>query len=166
MNPIRILRKRTGLTQQALASAAGTSQPTIAAYESGAKSPTLRTLEKLAAALDLEMLTDFVPRMTREDRRSLAFHRAIAGLIEREPDRAVSRARENLSRLREIHPHAAALLDRWQSWLELAPGELIDRLLDPSVLARDMRQVSPFSGLLSPAERARVLRRFRREQDA
>ena len=165
MNPIRMLRERTGLTQQALASAAGTSQPTIAAYESGAKSPTLRTLENLAAALDLEMLTDFVPRMTREDRRSLAFHRAIAELIEREPDRTISRARENLSRLRDIHPHAATLLDRWQSWLELAPGELIDRLLDPGLLARDMRQVSPFSGMLSPAERARILRRFRREQD-
>ena len=166
MNPIRTLRNRAGLTQQALASAAGTSQSTIAAYESGAKSPTLRTLENLAASLDLEMLTDFVPRMTREDRRSLAFHRAIAALVERDPDQTVSRARKNLAKLRKIHPHATTLLDRWRTWLELTPDELIEKLVDPRMAARDMRQVSPFSGMLPASERARILRRFRHEYGA
>ena len=48
MNAIRLLRDLGNLTQAELAEAAGTSQPTIAAYEAGRKSPTLRTLRRLA----------------------------------------------------------------------------------------------------------------------
>ena len=53
---IREARARAGLTQAALATAAGTSQPTLAAYESGAKSPSVRTLDKIvrAAGFSLE----------------------------------------------------------------------------------------------------------------
>lgn len=47
---IREARARAGLTQQALARMAGTSQPTLAAYESGAKSPSVRTLDRLIRA--------------------------------------------------------------------------------------------------------------------
>lgn len=47
---IRQARHRAGLTQAELARAAGTSQPTLAAYESGAKSPTVRTLERIVRA--------------------------------------------------------------------------------------------------------------------
>lgn len=56
---VRSARARAGLTQAALARAAGTSQPTVAAYESGAKSPSARTLIKLVRAagftLDVEL---------------------------------------------------------------------------------------------------------------
>ncbi|CAB4938613.1 unannotated protein [freshwater metagenome] len=38
------------MTQAALARAAGTSQPTLAAYEAGAKSPSVRTLDKIVRA--------------------------------------------------------------------------------------------------------------------
>ena len=166
MNVIRLLRARAGLTQQELASTAGTSQSTIAAYEAGAKSPTLRTVEKLAASVGLEMVAEFVPRMTREDRRSLAFHRAIAERAEHDPEPVIGRARRNLARLHEAHPHARALLGHWRDWFELPPEHLVTRLVDPGLEARDMRQVSPFSGLLSAKARARILRRFRRENDA
>lgn len=47
---IREARIRAGLTQQQLARAAGTSQPTLAAYESGAKSPSVRTLDRIVRA--------------------------------------------------------------------------------------------------------------------
>lgn len=166
MNPIRQLRRHARLTQQELAAAAGTSQSTIAAYESGAKSPTLRTVRNLAGSLGLEMAVDFIPCMTREDRRSLAFHRAIAELIEHDAESAIGRARRNLARLREAHPHATQLLERWRDWLDLPPTRLIANMLDPRPHAREMRQVSPFSGLLSARERARILRRFRAELSA
>jgi transcriptional regulator with XRE-family HTH domain len=74
MNPVRSLRARTSLTLAALARAAGTSQPAIAAYDAGRKSPTLNTVERLAAAVGLEAAVDFVPAMTREERRSLVLH--------------------------------------------------------------------------------------------
>jgi len=44
---IKEARARAGMTQAQLAAAAGTSQPTIAAYETDAKSPSVRTLERL-----------------------------------------------------------------------------------------------------------------------
>ena len=47
---IREARMRAGLTQADLAHAAGTSQPTVAAYESGAKSPSVRTLDRIIRA--------------------------------------------------------------------------------------------------------------------
>ena len=84
MNSVVRLRGLAGLTQVDMARRAGTSQPTIAAYEAGSKSPTARTLERIAAALGFSVVYEFVPEMTREERRSLALHRAIADrLIER-----------------------------------------------------------------------------------
>ena len=47
---IKEARQRAGLTQVQLARAAGTSQPTLAAYESGAKSPSVRTLDRIVRA--------------------------------------------------------------------------------------------------------------------
>jgi DNA-binding XRE family transcriptional regulator len=43
-------RRRSGLTQDDLAQKAGTSRPTLSAYEHGRKSPTLETADRLVAA--------------------------------------------------------------------------------------------------------------------
>lgn len=75
MTVVRELRREADTTQAQLARIAGTSQPTIAAYKSGRKSPTLTRMTK---ATGLDPVVTFVPAMTREDRRSLAIHRAIA----------------------------------------------------------------------------------------
>ena len=96
MNIIQRLRHQTGITQQELATSGGTSQSTIAAYESGSKSTTLRTVEKLTRSQNLELRVDFKPPMTREDLRSLAFHRAIADLLRKNPELIVKRTRKNL----------------------------------------------------------------------
>ena len=60
---VRDARARAGLTQAALARAAGTSQPTLAAYESGAKSPSVRTLDKIvrAAGFSLDAVLHSAP---------------------------------------------------------------------------------------------------------
>jgi transcriptional regulator with XRE-family HTH domain len=47
---LRAARERAGLTQAALAHLAGTSQSTVAAYESGRKRPSVDTLSRLLAA--------------------------------------------------------------------------------------------------------------------
>lgn len=163
MNPVVELRRFSGLTQTALAQLAGTSQPTIAQYESGAKSPTLATLKKLAAALGLEMSVNFVPPMSREDRRSLAYHRAIARILKKDGARSIRHAKKNLKKMWQSHPDARALLGEWSHWLELPIETLIRRVLDPGLMAREMRQVTPFAGLLSPQERVQILKRFRKE---
>ena len=47
-------RKRLGLSQSALASAAGVSQPTVANWENGGHTPRPDALERLASALDTD----------------------------------------------------------------------------------------------------------------
>ena len=50
---LRVLREKDGLTQAALAFAAGYGQPFISQLESGAKEPTPQVLATLAVALDV-----------------------------------------------------------------------------------------------------------------
>ena len=153
MHPIRELRRRASLTQSQLASAAGTSQPTIAAYEAGTKSPTLRTLERLASAAGLEAVVEYVPPLTREDRHSLGLHRAIADRLARDPGRVRSHARQNLARMRTANPGAHRLLREWARLLDGPLDALLDTLVDPRQHARDLRQVTPFAGVLAARER-------------
>ncbi|HVL98266.1 MAG TPA: helix-turn-helix transcriptional regulator [Egibacteraceae bacterium] len=47
---LRSARRRAGLSQHALARRAGTSQPTLSAYERGEKGPSVETLTRLLAA--------------------------------------------------------------------------------------------------------------------
>lgn len=58
MDPGRMLaeaRQRAGLSQDELAERAGTSRPTLSAYEHGHRSPTLRTASRLLAAAGFEL---------------------------------------------------------------------------------------------------------------
>lgn len=163
MSIIQRLRQQAGITQQELATSGGTSQSTIAAYESGQKSPTIRTVEKLARSQNLKLCVDFKPPMTREDLRSLAFHRAIADLLRKSPELIVKRARKNLGKLAKMHPDAGFLFDKWREWLSFPLEILIEKILDPQQETCEMRQVSPFSGLLNAHQRTQVLRGFREE---
>lgn len=161
MNSIRALRELTDRTQAELAAAAGTSQPTIAAYESGRKSPTLRTVARLAEAVGLEATVTYHAPLTREERRSLHLHRAIARRLESDPEFVLERARHTLARMRERHPGAARLLKEWEVLLDRPVPELVPALTDPSPRARELRHVTPFAGVLTAAERAEVYRSFR-----
>lgn len=160
VNPIKLLRRRTGLTQDALAQLAGTSQPTIAAYESGRKSPTLTTAARLARAVGLEMVVDFLPPLTREDRRSLALHDAVIDRLLSDPEAVIERAHANLDLMLRVNPNAAPLLNEWRVLLGLPLPHLVDVLRDPSPHARELRHTSPFAGVLSAPTRARVYRAF------
>ncbi|MGI6036574.1 MAG: helix-turn-helix domain-containing protein [Limnochordia bacterium] len=52
---VRRLREKKGLTQAALAKDAGLAQSFVSSIESGQKSPTVRSLQKLANALDVPL---------------------------------------------------------------------------------------------------------------
>jgi len=158
MNPVRRLREQVALTQAALARAAGTSQPTIAASETGDKSPTLSTLERLAAAVGRETVVDFVPPLTREDRRSLALHRAVADRLARDPGRVLAQARRTLARMSAAAPSPIPLLREWGVLLDRPLAALLPVLVDPHPWARELRHVTPFAGVLSARERAAVYR--------
>lgn len=160
MNPIRELREAVGLTQQQLANAAGTSQSAVAAYEGDRKSPTWRTVERLAHAVGCFVELRYLPPLTREDRRSLALHAAVAVRLREDPQVVLARARVSLARMRTLHPGARPLLDEWRLHLRRTVDALIPVLLDPAPWSRELRQVTPFTGILSARERAKVYREF------
>lgn len=160
MNAVRTLRTLAGLTQAELASMAGTSQPTIAAYEAGRKSPSVATLRRLADAAGMEMNAAFHPPMTREERRSLHLHGAIASRLMRDPEAILRTARRNLDLMRARHPAAESLLREWEVLLGRPVRELASALVDSSPRGRELRQATPFAGVLSASERAEVYREF------
>lgn len=143
-----------------MAEAGGTSQPTIAAYESDRKSPTLATVERLARAVSLEATVAFHPPMTREDRRSLALHRRIAERLSDDPSAVLRRARRTLIRMQSVAGPGTQLLREWSLLLDRPLPALLEVLEDPSPWARELRHVTPFAGVLSPAERAEVILAF------
>lgn len=153
------------MTQSDLARAAGTSQPTIAAYEAERKSPTLATLHRLANAAGFEMDVEFHPPLTREDRRSLALHRAVAEHLMEDPDRVLEQARETLARMKEASPTEIPLVREWEVLLDRPSEHVVSVLTDPAPHARELRHVTPFAGVLSAAQRARVYEAFARAEE-
>ena len=163
MDPVKSLRRSAGVTQAELAEAAGTSQPTVAAYETGRKSPTVGTLQRMARALDLEASVAFHPPMTREERRSLALHEAIAERLAEDPASGIARARRTLERMVAGPAGSSQLIKEWRVLLDRPLAGLLPVLTDPGPWARELRHVTPFAGILTAAERAAVYERFAQE---
>jgi transcriptional regulator with XRE-family HTH domain len=62
---IRSARRAAGITQLEMARRAGTAQPAVAAYESGTRTPTIHTLERLLGACEHELQIHALPRIRR-----------------------------------------------------------------------------------------------------
>lgn len=164
MTEVRRIREKAGLTQTELAALGATSQPTIAAYESGAKVPSLRTLRRLAQAAGFDLEIEPTPALTREERRSLVVHDHIAERLRRDPEPVVTKAKANLAKMRRLHPPAADTFDQWERILEGPLEELISVLRSRDRDARELRQVTPFAGVLNAAERDMAYTEFRRAE--
>ena len=161
MEPIRLIRAAAGMTQQDLAAAAQTSQPAVAAYEAGVKSPTWRTIERIANSVGLRCYPSVVTPLTREKERSLFVHAAVAKEMRSREVEVLAIARENLAKMRSINPRAWRLLDEWERVLQGTVDQVVVRMLDPSELGCDLRQASPFAGVLTAAQRVAVYQSFR-----
>jgi hypothetical protein len=95
---------------------------------------------------------------SRASARSLSYHRVIARRLRRS---MVDEARHVLYRWREqgrIDPRYA---DRWEDILIRPLPEIRRTLVDESPEADDLRQNSPFAGMLSEAERRRIISEVR-----
>ena len=107
------------------------------------------------------------PRLTRDQRQSLWLHGAVAGHLATDPSGTLARARTNLGRLRQVHPSgmSARWFDEWQALVGDGPEAVMQTLTSHAPLAIELRQNSPFAGVLTEAERRAVLAAFRdREQ--
>ncbi|HWM63340.1 MAG TPA: hypothetical protein VNP96_05040 [Solirubrobacterales bacterium] len=92
------------------------------------------------------------------ERRSLAYHRAVADRLD---DRVLSDARARVDRLADgghMHPRYA---DRWREILALPTDTVAERIVEDDQEGRDLRQNSPFAGVLNEQERRRIIERVR-----
>lgn len=101
--------------------------------------------------------------LQRDQERSLWLHRAVAGRMAADPAGVIARAEQNLTRLRQVHVdrRSADWLDRWESLLADGLDAVFDALTSSAEWAVELRQNSPFAGVLEPAERQAVLASFR-----
>jgi excisionase family DNA binding protein len=127
-----------------------------------ARSPTQRRLRRSEVEAFASRSTSG-PRLNRDQRQSLWLHGAVAGHLATDPIETLERARTNLERLRSAHPGGMSRrwLDAWQAVLDRGPEAVLETLTSPSALAIELRQNSPFAGVLASEERSGVLGSFR-----
>ncbi len=127
---------------------------------SGRKSPTLRTLERLARAAGMDATVAYHPPMTREERRSLALHEGIAEHLRDDPEAVLARARATLAKMQRVAPTSQAVKE-WVVLLDRPLVALLPVLTDPSPWARELRHQTPFAGVLSAGERTAIIQASR-----
>jgi hypothetical protein len=117
---------------------------------------------------DLEVFRNRTQRMSRDQRRSLWLNTAVAGRLVADPQEVLTLARHNLGVLQQQHPRgqAARWLGEWQTVLDGPTERILELLTSPTPWAREMRQNSPFSGVLDEEERTRVLTAFQQHDRA
>jgi hypothetical protein len=99
------------------------------------------------------------------EERSLALHREIAALLERDPQ-LIGRARTRVQQWIDdgsVHAHYAL---RWSQLLAGPFDALRAVMLEESEHARALRQVTPFAGFVDPRTRWRIWRDVRARKGA
>lgn len=92
--------------------------------------------------------------------RSRALHLAVAQRVEANPA-LVDEARERVQAWLESGEVARPYAETWRELLALPLPELLAALGERSPRMHELRQVSPFAGVLDPRSRWRILREVR-----
>ncbi|MFN8159965.1 MAG: helix-turn-helix domain-containing protein [Solirubrobacterales bacterium] len=161
---LREVMVETDTSQSELSRLSGVHQPSISQMLSGKIEMSDEQLDRLLSCMGrrLEVVRRPVtPRLTRSERRSWLLHRRLSTSLTR------SRLEEwrptltsNLTRLRrgvQGQPHERNL-DQWERLIQGGDVPGLHRVLtglDRNSI--EMREVSPFGGLLSPQERHQLL---------
>lgn len=104
-------------------------------------------------------------RLTRDQERSLWLHRVVAAELMNNPEATLAKARENLSSWQGTHRTdgmSQHWLDEWARMLDRGVDAVADVLTSRDPRALELRQNSPFAGILDNETRTRVLASFRR----
>ncbi|OFW75512.1 MAG: transcriptional regulator [Actinobacteria bacterium RBG_16_68_12] len=112
---------------------------------------------------DVEALRTRTQRLTRDQQLSLWLGYAIAGKLVADPVGVVEKARHNLAKLRVTHARGASRrwLDEWGRLLSGPVDRILEVLTSRTPRARELRQNSPFAGVLTESERQDVLSTFK-----
>ncbi|WP_248762090.1 hypothetical protein [Pseudarthrobacter sp. SSS035] len=105
----------------------------------------------------LEKAKESRPHLTRrEERVSYELHRAVAEKVREDPQPVLSKARTNLQKMasRAGDAHARGWVAEWTALVNGADlNRLVDAMLRPDERGIDLRQMTPFAGVLSQKER-------------
>jgi hypothetical protein len=94
----------------------------------------------------------------RAELRGLAYHRALARRLRRP---MVDQARHVLWTWRDQGKIDAGYADQWEALLDCPLPEIRRVLSEDTQVARDLRQNSPFAGMLGEPERRKILQQLR-----
>jgi len=109
---------------------------------------------------DLDALN---PSPTPDQRRSWLLGIATAAAVLQDPDGAIDLAKTNLDTMRAAHgDRAARWLDEWDARLDGPLDGVIDALTSQTPHSAELRQNSPFAGLLDDGTRRTILATARR----
>lgn len=112
------------------------------------------------ARRDVEVLRRGSARLTRDQRRSLWLSHAVAARLVEDPAAVLEQARRNLTamRARSARGEAKAWLQQWTQLLDGPVEDVLEALTSRSPRSRELRQNSPFAGVLTDEQRQTVLR--------
>lgn len=108
------------------------------------------------------------PKLTREQEKSLWLHRALLGPLMIDPTGVIEQARENIQRWLPRHRcdgMAARYLAQWQEILDGGVDGVVSVLVGTDERSNELRQNSPFAGVLPDDDRRHVLSSFREHWD-
>jgi transcriptional regulator with XRE-family HTH domain len=153
------LRRMSGLSGRELARRAGTTHSALVDYAKGRHDPGFSTLERIALAGGYDLVVGLRPRLSGPEIRTLEMHRAIATKIESDPEGVRELAWHNLEVLRaaDIAGNTEPYLDAWEDLINGPVARLVSVMTSTDQAARDLRQASPFAGVLSDGERLEVI---------
>jgi transcriptional regulator with XRE-family HTH domain len=172
LRPSRIRSERLlrDIGVRELARRLGVSPGAVSQWERGEERGTIRrsTLEKALRGIDPHLdvtepkhRVQPAPFQRREQRVSYELHREIAKRLIDSPDEVLSAVGPNIERMRQVvrGPRAHEWLDEWQRLAKGDLGTLIGVMLGTDQHSIDLRQNSPFAGVLSRDERIDAIER-------
>lgn len=105
--------------------------------------------------------------LTPEREKSLRLHQALIGDLLEDPDAVIGKARENIVRWLP-QPRAGGMsisyLREWERILDSGVDRILDALTATDEKSHELRENSPFAGVLSQERRAKILRTIRKRQ--
>lgn len=108
------------------------------------------------------------PGLTREQERSLWMHRALLGPLMLDPQGVLGTALENIERWKSKHRADGMSVHYLEQWEHII-GEGVDAVAEvfsgQDEAASELRQNSPFAGVISDSERRQALLSFREHWD-
>lgn len=105
--------------------------------------------------------------LTPEREKSLWLHQALIGDLLEDPDAVIDKARENIKRwLPQQRPDgmSTSYLREWERILDSGIGQILETLTATDEKSYELRENSPFAGVLSQERRVKVLRTIRERQ--